>query len=474
MRLWATVCLSAAFLSTQASAQVRPKDLLTEDKIDYFCSSETPRRVDKFRFAQAIVYALRVPFHVMLLSDPDGKPIKFDERGHIMHYASSDAPFGANVSPDRKKDVDQATEARLEFMMRFDQYLRNGGYGSYRVVNTSGAPLQVPGDYFKPGVGVEIECRPKQDTPGKGGTTGDSGASAVNKALENVVIRKSVAELTTPKDKIKKVDGARFSYTADRLQDRETFAIDGLIGYVVAGSSADRADKARAAADNAKKKAPEELLATPFYAFNVTPYVYHKKSTSSPRQKDKEIDIVQPGATANLTWVSPTGAFAFDLQGEVNEVFDQAQNSEQTIGGFRLAPSFLIDDLILFKAPIHFGFMKVRPDLAMVARWHLIHEIGTNKELKGKDSFAAFGGDSGVKVSFASENTLLAALELKSGYKYLVTSGKIDDIIYRYAGLAYAFPGMENVTFDLDFMDGSDERTLQREKKWIAALAIRY
>ena len=149
----------------------------------------------------------------MLLSNPDGKPIKFDERGHIMHYASSDAPFGDNVSPDTKKDVDQATDARLEFMMRFDRYLRNGGAGSYKIVNTTGAPLQVPGDYFKLGVGVEIERRSKQDTQGKGGAAGESSASTVNKVLENVVIRKSVAELTTPKDKIKKVDGARISYT---------------------------------------------------------------------------------------------------------------------------------------------------------------------------------------------------------------------------------------------------------------------
>ena len=269
------------------------------------------------------------------------------ERGHIMHDASSD-DLRDNVSPDTKKDVDQATDARLEFMMRFDRYLRNGGAGSYKIVNTTGAPLQVPGDYFKLGVGVEIECRSKQDTQGKGGAAGESSASTVNKVLENVVIRKSVAELTTPKDKIKKVDGARISYTDDRLQNRETFAIDGLIGYVLAGSSADRADKARAAADRAKR---DGLLSTAFYSFNVTPYLYYKKSTSS--LKDKEIDFVQPGAAANLTWVSASGAFAFDLQGEVNQVIDQAQNSEQSIGGFRFSPSFLINDLILFKAPIH-------------------------------------------------------------------------------------------------------------------------
>src|SRR5687767_1587311 len=86
--------------------------------------------------------------------------------------------------------------------------------------------------------------------------------------------------------------------------------------------------------------------------------------------KDKEIDFVQPGAAANLTWVSASGAFAFDLQGEVNQVIDQ-----------------------------------------VVARWHVIHEVGTNKELKGKDSFGALGSDSGLKISFPSENTLLAALE---------------------------------------------------------------
>ena len=57
--------------------------------------------------------------------------------------------------------------------------------------------------------------------------------------------------------------------------------------------------------------------------------------------------------------------------------------------------------------------MKVRPDLAVVARWHVIHEVGTNKELKGKDSFGALGSDSGLKISFPSENTLLAALEFR-------------------------------------------------------------
>ena len=55
-----------------------------------------------------------------------------------------------------------------------------------------------------------------------------------------------------------------------------------------------------------------------------------------------------------------------------------------------------------------------------------------------------------------------------------MTTGGIEDIRYRYMGLAYALLGVENITFDLDYVDGSDERTLQREKKWIAALAIRY
>ena len=49
----------------------------------------------------------------------------------------------------------------------------------------------------------------------------------------------------------------------------------------------------------------------------------------------------------------------------------------------------------------------------MVARWHVIHEVGTNKELKGKDLLGALGSDSGLKISFPSENTLLAALEFR-------------------------------------------------------------
>jgi hypothetical protein len=472
-------CYLASTTGAWPQAVVRPENILTEAKVEYFCTKSTPRLVDKFTFASAIVSELKVPFDLMIRANPDGNPSGAVGRGEILHYATSDAPFGDNVPAADQARVRAAVDDRLNFMNYFGFYLAHGGSGSYKVVR-SGGTLSAPGDYFKPGSSVDIECHSKQQSQGTGPggsamiptAAATNAATATNKWLENVVVRKSVAELVIPQDKVTKADGALFSYTDNQATHRTTFAVEGLIGYKIVGSSADRAEKLAVARDS---QVGAQLPDAPSYWFNITPYVYDKKSTTTPNSKTTpDIDVVQPGVTGNLTWVSGGGLFAFDLQADVNHISDQAQRSELTTAAVRLSPSFLLGNIILFKAPIDFVFFKIRPDVSVIAREYLIEDVGVNPMLKGKSSFSTVGGDSTAKVTFPTTLAILSNLELRFEYKYLMNSDNVPDVRYWTTGLSYAFPGIQNVTLDIDYTDGRDERTLQDERILKAGLAVRY
>jgi hypothetical protein len=463
----------AVWLPLPAHAEVSPNQILTKQNLDFLCTKGTPRVVDRFTFAARIVAELKVPYDLMILARSDGGESGVAGYGpaEIMHYIRSDAPFGANTRPEYASLIREATRQRLEFMgalqVWFDEASKPGAL--YTVSSPPGTRPTVD-EYFAGSGGVQIVCQPRmQDASAPAEQPAVQGSK---KLYENILVRKTVSQLATPREQLKKTDGAQFSYIDDQAKDRQTFSIDGVLGYRIFGTSADRADKMAGRAEGAAGPQEQE----PSYWFNLVPYIYHKKVAVRPAGKaGSEQDLLQPGMTLNLTWVSGTGAFAFDLQADASQVIDAAQDASYATGAIRLAPSFLgPNNVILLNAPLYFNFVTLRPDLAVVGRSYFIDDPGSNPELQKNDSYVSAGFDASLRMAFPKSLPGLADLTFKLDYLYRFNTNDVVDVSRWRAGISYAFPGVENLTLDLDYIDGRDEKTLIEERRWSAALAFRY
>ena len=279
------------------------------------------------------------------------------------------------------------------------------------------------------------------------------------------MVRKTVADIAVPSTQLKKTNGAQFSYVDDFQGHKRTATIEGVIGVVVAGTGADRAQELRPPTNE-----PRDLL-----WWNFTPYVYYKRIDVSPNtSSNKDTNYVTPGFSGNVTWVDQRGFFAFDLQLDGAVTLDSIWNSTVYSGGFRLAPSFLVNSTVIFGAPLSLGFFSVRPDLALVVREYVIDDPGTNPALLKQNSYASFGFDSKAQLYFATEGSVLPNLIPYVGYIFRENTGSTPDIRRFTAGVSYIPAFSDNITFDLDYVDGRDASTLQKENRVTASVTFRY
>jgi len=456
-----------------ASAQTGPEQIFKKENLEVICTKGTPRIVDRFALATQIVYELKIPYKLMTLARPDGGESDPPGRQEFMHFVKSDLPFGPNPRPEYADLAKAAVSKRLQFMLEFQIWLLEAARSNsvYRVQSSSGKRPTYE-EYFADGSGVQIVCGGEKPGRSSAPTQSLLTEKGGEKIYESVMVRKTVAQLATPRAQLKKADGAQFSFTDDRVAGRKIAEIEGVLGFKLVGTSADRADKI-ASRGSPNRDAPEQLAS---YWFNITPYVYMKRKSVRPEAKSPtEQDVLQPGAALNLTWVSASGVMAFDLQASGSQTIDRIQGSRLTTGSLRVSPSFLLPGWpVIFNAPVYLGFATVRPDLSLLARTQVIGDAGTNKQLQASDSFFSVGGDASIRVLIPNSISWLQNLQFKAEFLYLFNSNQVVDVVRWTAGLSYQLPGVENVTFDMDYVDGRDDKTLLMDKKWTAAISFRY
>jgi len=68
----------------------------------------------------------------------------------------------------------------------------------------------------------------------------------------------------------------------------------------------------------------------------------------------------------------------------------------------------------------------------------------------------------------------LSALEGRVRYLYLENTNGAVTVPRFEAGLSASPPGLQNVTLDLEYVDGRDQTTLQEEERWTAGIGVRF
>lgn len=381
---------------------------------------------------------------------------------NITYFVSSPMPLGINHTYTEDEKVVQYRQRQI--LISLKQWL-GGQLPNEDYFLTGGTP-PTPERYFQKNSVYEIECKGR--LPGAAPGKGSGQSKSAQQVLTNVIVRKSVADITVSGNDLKKAHGAQFSYADDEEKNKKSMSVEGLVGYLIAGTGEDRVQELAKKAKGASDADPTRSL----YWYKVVPYLYYKDTTQSPASKaNQDIRYISPGITTNLTYVNAPGTFSFVLQAEGSATFDEAQDADFYNLGLRFSPSFYINDQVLLGAPLEFGPFAVRPDLALVAREYIIGSAGSNPELQKQSSYSSLGYDGVIQMFLSDTDSVLSNFLAKAGYSYRHNDNGIKDVHRYSAGLSYVVN--TNFTVDLDYVDGPDVNTLQEEQKWTAGLSFR-
>lgn len=470
-----TICLRACLVITALGACSErafagvdlDKSVFTKGNMKRLCVTSGGRKVvsraalanwllDEARAFDSLDQKIRL----LRRASADGQPVEGDPTTeNVIYFVSSSRPFGPNR--EYSKEEREVTFQQLPILIGLTQWLagQHAPNENYKVVGGTTPPD--PERYFQKESPYEIVCKSKKPGGGSGGG-GAKGGGGAGSWTKNVVVRKSVPDIAVPSTKLKKANGAQFSYKDDGIKDKQTISVEGLVGFVIAGTGADRAHELSSRSALAE---PREL-----YWFKVVPYVYYKNVTQTPSSKS-DIDYFSPGVTGNLTYINKSGTFSFDSQFEGSATLDQEHDSDVYNFGVRFSPSFYDGHTVMFGAPIGMGPFAVRPDLALVAREYVIGSRGTNPALAGVNSYTGLGYDAEMHVYLDTPVTVISNFVGKAAFLYRYNSNGVVDINRFTAGLSYVLN--KNFTVDLDYTRGRDVNTLQDEDKWTAGLSFR-
>lgn len=452
-------------LSKEARAGVDlNQSVFTKGEMKRLCMTSGDRKVVNRKVLAERLKNLNDPFdtldqEIRLLrrASAEGNPIEGDPTSeNVIYFVSSSDPFGVN-----REYTAEELEVRgrqLPVYLALDQWLANKHAPNENYEVVGGSPPADPERYFQKESPYEIVCKSKK----AGGGAGAKEGGASGNWTKNIVVRKGVADIATPSTKLKKANGAQFSYKDDGIKDKQTASVEGLVGFVLAGTGADAADEL---ARRASRAEPRDL-----YWFKVVPYVYYKNVSQTPKSKS-DIDYFSPGVTGNLTYINASGSFSFDSQLEGSATIDQEHDSRVYNVGLRFSPRFYDGHTVWLGAPIGFGPLLVRPDLALVAKEYVVGSRGSNPELSKVSSFVGLGYDADLQLWLNTPVSLISNFIAKAGYSHRYNSNDVVDVRRYTAGLSYVIN--KNFTVDVDYTRGRDVNTLQDEDKWTAGLTFR-
>jgi hypothetical protein len=393
-----------------------------------------------------------------LASAGGGRAEEFSDK-NIAFFVSNREPFGSVPLPTLSESEQEIARQQATVTRSFGQWLRgqHKANDSFHVKSPPEAPVPTPEQYFKD-PRYDIVC-------GKGDFDGGAGGQASAGLPKNILVRRSVADLSVGSAENKKVNGAQISFTDDAIKERQTLAIEGLVGYVFSGDSS--VDRGEALARRGGSAGGGDD-----YWYKIIPYVYYK-STSTRPASPKDIEYTSPGVVGSLTWVSETGNLAFDLQVEASGTFDAIHDSRVYNLLARLEPTFNIGGQTLFGYPIYTagGFFVIRPDIAAVVGQRIIEEVGTNPDLKGPSTYTTLGYDFNLLAYFNTSNPLLANLVGKYNHGYRYNSDPIDDLWFNTFSIGYILN--KNTSLEFSVTKGRDLNTLQEEDMWKLTLTFK-
>ncbi|HWE16938.1 MAG TPA: hypothetical protein VG758_07115 [Hyphomicrobiaceae bacterium] len=449
--------------SQSLESPVLNKDLFTKNNIKILCHKvDGQLRVKREALALSLL-KMGAPFdslakqeEILAKATQDGKEVKDVTDAEIIHFVSSSKPFGINRNYTPEEVA--AQNAQLPALTALWQWF-DSGHTRNKFFKLVGPTLSTdPERYFQKNSKYEIECGERRDVPPQ--PTG----FFPKPWDKNVVIRKKVSDISVDQKSLKKANGAQLSLSDDAIKKKQVLSVEGLVGIVVSGTGADRAQELGSPA----------LGARDLYWFKLVPYVYYKSVTNRPTSKgSKDIDYFIPGVTGNFTVINASNTFSYDLQLEASNTRDIGNDSSVYNFGVRFSPSFYDGKTVIFGASIGLPGtpLAVRPDLALTARQFVIETAGVNADLKGIRTYTGLGFDATAHFYLDIPGSPLSDFVAKVGYAYQENSNDVPDVMRFSAGLSYVIN--TNLTVDFDYVNGRDPNTLQDEERWTVALSFR-
>ena len=360
-------------------------------------------------------------------------------------------PFGAaGFDDDGYKKAQSRLEKQLD-LLEDDFNLYRGREGTvYRL--PADPPKLTAKQYFELDGRAVITCHGKPKTAGE--KPGDApGATGVHFRLAQ-----SARGLAGPVDSRAKdlgdVDPAEFSFVNNVEDDSSVFGIDGAAGMLFQPGGIDG-------------------------KWQVLGFAEYKRQSPGGASKKEDIHKVAPGASLiyrdNLAHIG-TVPLPYSLTLSPRLLFDLEQDSSQATVDVTGEPSFPLFGNLQVGSYGSIGPLWIRPDIVLRGRAASVLDSGTDGDLQGADDYLAVGGlaDLQFRLPFVTpfENFTLG---LSFDHLQFVAGDLRRDNANRFeAALSYTPPEYQTMVVRLQYANGEDMDTFQREESYSLAVGLRY
>lgn len=243
--------------------------------------------------------------------------------------------------------------------------------------------------------------------------------------------------------KLRAVTQAEVSYTANRLDDTDTFQVTAYAGYDFA--------------NRAFRKA------IPFIGFE-------RAQTRQPGPDEDGTSKVSAGFLYAAEFESLDQLSIAPLY-----VVDRIQDSRVASLRASWTPGFLyrVDALPMGNARV-MGPLVVRMDLQLRAQAGRVVDAGTSSALADTDDYARLGPAIGFEFWPNSGRWPLSRLSADAGYRKFFRLSGPEDVEWWGAGINYSIEPTDHVTVRYSYEHGEDEETLEKTRQWKLMLGIRF
>lgn len=255
--------------------------------------------------------------------------------------------------------------------------------------------------------------------------------------IDSLTLRRDTA------NDLRAVTQAEVSYTANRLDDSETFQVTAYAGY----------DFART----------ENRQFIPFVGFE-------REQTRQSGPDDDGTSRVSAGFVYGAEFESYDSLFVTPLY-----VVDRIHDSRIASLRASWTPGFLyrIDALPMGNArPL--GPLVARMDLQLRAQAGRVIDAGDSAELADTDDYFRIGPAFALELWPTSGNAFLSRLSADAAYRRFFRVSGPADVEWWGAGINYSVQSNDHVTIRYSYEHGEDEETLEKSKQWKLVLGVRF
>lgn len=373
--------------------------------------------------------------------------------------ASANRPFGPNVDLSVNKAAAAASAAiagevaELAFLMDDDVHV--AGAVTYRVLRpaTIGSrldraeaanPLTLFADA---GLVIACETEPVTTASPDTGESPPAPPSPPSSIAVRPVLRGTVKDLSIATSDLKDAEAATIGYSEDKIAETTTFELDAVAGVRIGSRTG---------------------------SFELIPYFsYERKAITGD---DSDIEILSPGILAAWRFERPD--FGFHARLEASFIDDMEQGSHQGKIRVYVDPAIWLGPNAgtLFGGNLPtFRPLLLRPKLTLIADASKIYRAGTNADLADAKDYWGFGGDLSLRARL-DVGSPISDFVLTGGVRHLELKGSIElDHARRwYGSLEYAPSAFPYVGLALEFNNGRNDDTFQREDTYGLSLRLRY